>query len=80
MGTANNLDMLSELQADVDARGWTITAIFLDRSTYEMLISKGRIVFVYPGFMAMLDGVPVVGLPLFSPHLSYSLERKESTQ
>ena len=80
MSTTNDAEMLSELQADVAARGWTITAMFLDRATYEMLISKGRIVFVYPGFIAMLYGVPVVGLPLFSPHLSYSLERKEPTQ
>jgi len=76
----SDLDMLSELQADVDARGWTITTLFLDRATYERLIVTGRIVFTYPGFMAMLDGVPVVGLPLYGPHLSYSLERKESTQ
>jgi hypothetical protein len=80
MSTTNDAGTLAELQADLSAQGWTITAIFLDRATYESLISKGRIVFVYPGFMAMLDGVPVVGLPLFSPHLSYSLERKEPTQ
>jgi hypothetical protein len=80
MSTTNDADMLSELQADLDARGWKITAIFLDRATYERLISKGRIVFVYPGFMAMLDDVPVVGMPIFSPHLSYSLERKEPNQ
>jgi len=80
MSITNDLDMLSELQADVAARGWTITAIFLDRATYELLISKGRIVFLYASMHALLDGVPVVGLPLFSPHLSYRLERKEPTQ
>jgi hypothetical protein len=76
----SDLDMLAELQADVTALGWTITTLFLDRATYERLIVTGRIVFTYPGFRGMLDGVPVVGLPLFSPHLSYCLERKESTQ
>jgi hypothetical protein len=80
MSTTNDLDMLSELQADVDALGWEMTAIFLDRATYEMLISKGRIVFLYASMHALLDGVPVAGLPLYGPHLSYSLARKESTQ
>ena len=80
MSTTNDLDMLSELQADLGARGWAITAIFLDRATYEALISKGQIVFLYASMHALLDGVPVAALPLFSPHLSYSLERKEPTQ
>ena len=80
MSTTYDAGTLSELQADLDARGWTITAIFLDRATYELLISKGRIGCVYPGFIAMLDGVVVISLPLYGPHLSYSLARKESTQ
>jgi hypothetical protein len=74
------LDTLPIVQADLNVTGWEMTTIFLDRATCKMLISTGRIVFVYPDFIAMMDSVPVVELPLANVHLSYHIAYKEQPQ